>query len=348
MIDGIKFVTYDFDIESLINDEKLDFAPEVAPLSYESVVIGYKAKLKDTLYVKIMIEYLFNGKYSKLTRPKLTVEGSLHKFQHGCNDTDFTLSDVSSTIENLCHLLKIEPTKCYIHTIEFGVNIPLSIAPSQVFDLYLMYAQKMFVSFNDIDANARFNGVRCSLSQFAIKVYDKGREYLRSDNLMRFECKVEKMQFLEKRGVFIKTLQDLNKVETFNKLSKILLELDEDILKINNCDIAKMSPREKNLFKDGKNFKFWSELKKGTNKNTTKVNIKRKMKKFKSINELYKNDNRHGDTLKLLEQKCNDLMQKSVPFFTDFKTPHEKENVPLFTLRIKVNKGTFLLLPIHI
>ena len=348
MIDGIQTTTYHFDVDKLVNDEKLDFAPDLAPLSMGGLVVGYTTKVRGELFVKIKLHYEHKGKYYPYPKPKLVISGSLHKFKDGQNDTDFHFMEVYSTIDALCKLLSLEPSKCEIHTLEFGVNIPLGMRPKDVFDTYLSYCQKGFVSYKDVNQNARFNGVKCSLSQFGIKVYDKGAQYFRKESLMRFECQVLKMQFLEKKNVFIKTLQDLKNKEVHERLSNILTSLHDDILKVNKCDTSKMNDKEKMLFDNGQNLKYWEQIKNGTmNTNTAKVKMKREKQRFKSINEDYKTDDRHGQTGHLIGEKCKVLIKKTVPIFTNFEPTFKNVTVPLFTLCIKVNKGTFNPLPIY-
>jgi hypothetical protein len=352
MIDGIQIVTNHFDVDKLVNDEKLDFAPLIAPLSFGGIVEGYKAKLRGGLFVKIKLQFEHKGKYYPYPKPKLEIKGSLHKFKDGRNDTDFHFIDVCSTIDALCKLLSLEPSRCEVHTLEFGVNIPLSMHPKDVFGTYVSYNQKRtmkgFVSNDDNYHNSEFDGVKCSLSQFGIKIYDKGFQYKRSENIMRFECQVLKMQYLEKKKVFIKTLQDLKNKEVHEQLSNILIALHGDILKVNKCDTSKLSHKDKMLFDNGQNLTYWEQLKEvTTNKNSANMKRKREMKRFKFVNEECKTDNRHEQTGHLIGEKCKDLIKKTVPLFTNYEPIFKNVSVPLFTLCIKVNKGTFNPLPIY-
>jgi hypothetical protein len=348
MIDGIQITTCHFDVDKLVNDKDLDFTPLIAPLSMGGLVVGYTAKLRSELFVKITIYYEHKGKLYKRPKSKLEIKGSLHKFKDGRNDTDFYFMDVCLTIDELCKLLSLEPSKCEVHTLEFGVNIFLSMRPKIVFDSYILYHQKGFISFKDINQNAKFDGVKCSLAQFSIKVYDKGFQFSRSENIMRFECKVSKMQFLEKKNVFIRTLQDLKNKEVHEQLSKILITLHGDILKVNKCDTSSLNDRDKMLFDNGQNLKYWEQIKQGTtNKNSAKVKMKREMRRFESINEDNKTDSRHKQTGHLIGEKCKDLIEKTVPLFTNYETTFKNISVPLFTLCIKVNKGTFNPLPMY-
>jgi hypothetical protein len=361
MIDGIQITTYHFDVDKLVTDEALDFAPLIAPLSMGGLVVGYTTKLRSELFAKIKLQFEHKGKFYPYPNPKLEIKGSLHKFKDGQNDTDFNFIDVCSTIGELCDLLSLEPLKCEVHFLEFGVNIPLSMRPKKVFDNYVSFQQKRFVHNGDTHAKAEFEGVKCSLSHFEIKVYDKGKQYGLKEPLMRFECKVMKMQYLKNKKVLIQTLEDLKNKEIYYGLGKILKSIHESILKVNQCDISAMKTSEGVLFKEGRFFDYWKELGKNINANNTeKVRFKRTKHKFKAINEKYKTDDRHKQTGVLIERKCKELIEKSVPNittsknvieaknvlkFTDSKPMSKKENVPNITLCIKVTLGTFN--PLH-
>jgi hypothetical protein len=102
------------------------------------------------------------------------------------------------------------------------------------------------------------------------------------------------------------------------------------------------------LFDNGQNLTYWEQLKEvTTNKNSANMKRKREMKRFKSINEECKTDNRHEQTGHLIGEKCKDLIKKTVPLFTNYEPIFKNATVPLFTLCIKVNKGTFNPLPIY-
>ncbi len=193
----------------------------------------------------------------------LNIRGSLHKNHFdGKNYQPFKYSDLQCQIRHICKSLFIEPENARISGLEFGVNL---VTPFNV---------KAFLDNNVLDFKGkRFDkylpdkrglelGLFCPLSQYQIKLYDKGAQNKLDYNLMRFEKKCKKMQVLKKHGIV--NLSDLLDKAKVYSLIAILLRAWKDVLiyDIEDTDLLsyKISEENKRFLSDGHNHKNWREI----------------------------------------------------------------------------------------
>lgn len=194
----------------------------------------------------------------------LNIRGSFHKNHYkGENWQPFKFSDLQYQIRHICTSLFIEPESARISSLEFGVNI---VTPFNV---------KAFLDNNVLDFKGkRFDkylpdkrglelGLFCRLSQYQIKLYDKGKQNKLDNNLMRFEKKCKKMQVLKKMGIlYLSDLMDKAKVYS---LKPILLRAWNDVLLFDIEDSEmlsiEISDDDKRVLLDGRNHKYWGKIK---------------------------------------------------------------------------------------
>ncbi len=206
----------------------------------------------------------------------LNIRGSLHKNHfNGKNYQPFNYSDLQYQIRHICKSLFIEPENARISVLEFGVNI---ITPFNV---------KAFLDNNVIDFKGkRFDkylpdkrglelGLFCRLSQYQIKLYDKGKQNGLDFNLMRFEKKCKKMQGLKKYGII--NLSDLLDRAKVYSLKSLLLKAWNDVLIYDIADSVllsiEISDNDKKFLSDGRDEKYWRKIKET---NINRYNYKRK------------------------------------------------------------------------
>ena len=198
------------------------------------------------------------------TKFYLNIRGSFHKNHYkGENWQPFKFSDLQYQIRHICTSLFIEPESARISSLEFGVNI---VTPFNV---------KAFLDNNVLDFKGkRFDkylpdkrglelGLFCRLSQYQIKLYDKGKQNKLDYNLMRFEKKCKKMQVLKKMGIlYLSDLLDKAKVYS---LKPILLRAWNDVLifDIEDSEMLsiEISDDDKRFLLDGRNHKYWGKIK---------------------------------------------------------------------------------------
>jgi len=194
----------------------------------------------------------------------LNIRGSFHKNHfNGKNYQPFSYSDLQYQIRHICESLFIKPESAFISGFEFGVNI---VTPFNV---------KAFLDNNVLDFKGkRFDkylpdkrglelGLFCRLSQYQIKLYDKGAQNKLDYNLMRFEKKCLRMQVLKKLKII--NLSDLLDKAKVYSLKPMLLRTWNDVLvyDIEDSEMLsiEISDDDKRVLSDGCNHKNWGKIK---------------------------------------------------------------------------------------
>lgn len=295
----IDFIKLEFEVnqpELILNDSKLNFSGPVNLQSGEIVPArnGYNKQMADIKGMKL--EYIQN---TKTERKFFELSGSIHKYFHeGMNYKDYTLNELEQSINDISDILNINPTETKIHRIEFGVNITLPHLTQMVLNSIVTCKGKPHEL-------RRYEGKGfMKLFQFAqyhVKVYNKGLQYPNAGNLMRFEVKVNRMDYLLKKGVKIESLADLLNSDILHQLRNLLKHNIENLLftdyRINPKDIK--NKRERFLLTQGMRSEFWEEYKQS---HTNKAYYK-KLKRFREIVLKYAPGNLHSEIQELILQK---------------------------------------------
>ena len=123
----------------------------------------------------------------------LNIRGSFHKNHFkGENYQPFNYSDLQYQIRHICKSLFIEPENARISVLEFGVNIITPFNVKAFLDNnVIVFKGKRFDKYLP-DKRGLELGLFCRLSQYQIKLYDKGKQNSLHFNLMRFEKKCKK------------------------------------------------------------------------------------------------------------------------------------------------------------
>lgn len=292
--------------------------------------------------------------------PYIEVKNSVHTFWHDANHTDFTIKDLSNTLQFFKERLGIDPEKSTLHGFEFGVNVEADRLPPEIFTHYLSHKNEPFKPMlkKHITGNKKATGAICEHSQVEIKVYDKGTQYNLDRYLMRFEIKITKMQILERSEISIIHLSDLLKIDVLKDLESVLISYYDDSMKRENYDpdsLKNLKGSDFDLWKLGQNIDYWNELKskcKGTGNKT----FSRKKKRFLELNKIVKTDDLHAKIRAKIVSKWQHLTDvghlqqkaKSDPEFTTFEnvpnesnpTPKRTKMTPFLQLVLRVNYGS--------
>ncbi|WP_139302406.1 hypothetical protein [Mucilaginibacter polytrichastri] len=148
-----------------------------------------------------------NLEFNIHTKGRIEITGSLHKYwnagEHNYND--FTIDNIRETIQHLEHSFNIEPNTARLSNLEYGVNIMTPFDPNDFLKSLICYK---FQSFNKMNIKGGF-GNDCSLTQYRIKIYNKGLQFNQSRHILRFEKSIKKMEVLSKKHpVFLIDLID--------------------------------------------------------------------------------------------------------------------------------------------
>ena len=258
----------------------------------------------------------------------LTIEGSLHKNHFiGANFSPFTWDDLQKEITHLENCLQLDLSKALIQNLEIGVNIPF---PGPVFPFLqrnlISYKGETFNRYNP-DKNGVCLGFVNMLSQYSVKVYDKGKQFDLPYELMRFELRFLKMQKLKKIK-FLCDLRDRNKVNDFLKL--LLVAWKNVLLYDNTINLKKngLKQEDKEVLKNGGNPKYWERLKES---DIRRFNYERD--RFKKLVALH-GTNEHKkifDLIKLewenLSVNCTNLPSGKTPNLSEFTIMIKGKNV---------------------
>lgn len=289
----------------------------------EKITITYRSKwgsfnliVKDTLNIK-------TGKQSFY----FTIRGSLHKNHYrGSNYIPFTFQDLQEQINHLTKSLCINPIEAQISTLEVGLNVctPFEVTPFLNRNV-ISYKGNSFNRYTP-DRDGVCLGIVCQLSQYAVKIYDKGLQYDLPENLMRFELRYLKMQSLNKMGIkFLSDLQDFTKVYS---LQAILFQAWNDVLIYDvQGNVKKLSLKQHEIDSliEGNNPKFWERLKE-TNAGDRFKNSRTKFKNLVAI---------HGNNWQTI---VNDLLKNEWQnLFKNYPNLPTVKNHLLPDLTIKVN-----------
>ena len=242
MIDGIK--TYDLktDPQKLVENPYLD--------GYWKTTINSDAEpLFD------FAEYF--GLKFQLKHGKVRLQGSIHKYRNAGkhNYDDFRAVDVAEVVRELSERFEIDTATTLLNNVEFGVNVVLPFGVSVVLDNLIVFKGEPFMKV----VEEGMSYYQCKKTQFIIKIYDKGKQYNLPDNVLRFEIKVMRMQYLETKGIKLRYLSDLLNMDIYEPLGNILTEVFEGILfGENTLDEKLLNTKELETFLRGSNPKTWT------------------------------------------------------------------------------------------
>ncbi len=295
-------------------------------------ITTYRAKW-ETFY---LIVREVENRYTNTTNYYLTLKGSLHKnYYAGKNFLPFTWQMLQQQVNHICKTLSIDAKTAQISTLEIGVNIITRFEVTPFLRQNIVsYKGNPFNRYKP-DRNGFCLGIYCTLSQYEVKIYDKGLQNNLPYNLLRFEKRYLKMQVLNKRG--IKYLTDLLSFEKVNTLLPLLLEGWNNVLiydietGLNRSKPDTIKKAEIELMNNGQNAKFWEKLKSEKSNST----YFEKIKTFKTLVAKFGN-NWQKLTKKLIENEWKELTKNRTNLPCGIDVINKKET-DKFTIKIKGN-----------
>jgi len=301
---------------------------------YRAVWETYKLTVSEVFYIG-----------TSKTAYYLTIEGSLHKNHYaGKNYLHFIHDEVKEQINHLCKNLCINPLQVKIWKLEIGVNIVTPFIVMQFLrQTIISYSTNPFNRYPK-DKNGFSLGIFCELTQYVVKIYDKGLQNELSQNLMRIEKRFTDMQKLKKVG--IKYLSDLlDKEKTFQLLPILLKMWDSvliyDIEPIEFKTKGRFKKDEINLLTKGQDHKYWERLLKENknNHNNQRKKFKNLVKKYgnnwqQSVKELIKNE--WENLFKIYTYLPKGKTQFTNPNHVKLLIP-KNENLHIVAIKIKGN-----------
>lgn len=242
MIDFVKIRYKNPDIQKIRDNPRLDWEQLIRERTGE--VKEYTANYNGLTFEIVNNQYL-------------NISGSLHKFWNSSqgggeyNYNDFSFSNLAGVINDLCKSFDLLPENCLLENLEFGVNISSQVPVKDVLRSAINHKGKPFTQ--EYLKNKYFR--ECERQRYIIKIYDKGLQYGRPENILRFENKVIKMFHIQETGV--QCLADLLDPAKLTRLGVILASNFNDIL---FYDYTTPKDRERPLMTQGQTPAFWLNL----------------------------------------------------------------------------------------
>jgi hypothetical protein len=299
MIDFVSMTVANTAPEILLNNPCFNWSQTINPNTAEQVVnrynkIVYRAKFEE---FSLLILTDADTKDSIIR-----ISGSLHKFYKGGNEGDFSYYEICTAVDNLSKILNVTPENLMVHKIECGVNTSPPIKTYSLIDQMLCFRRKEFEV-----RNFRSSGYMKSiqLSNFKLKVYDKGMHCKSFEPICRIELNAEKMQFLHDKGVNLITLSDLKKLSLYSKLKEILLsQLNKVIFTDDRINAGQIdNPEEREFYLMATNSRFWQK----SHSEFNGMRYLRTLERFEALKKEYAPDDLKEDFIKRVSAKWDSL-----------------------------------------
>lgn len=314
MIDFIKFRINNVPSD-ILNHSFLEFAAPTNTNTGEIISNRYGYIKQKCEYQNMVFEYVENieskSKY-------IDISGSLHKFYQGNNYTDFTLVELQKSIIDISQILGIDIKTAKVHRLEFGVNISSDYSSNNILNSIICYRGQPF-ELRAYKGNGYLK--RFSFSQYDVKIYNKALQYGLNANILRFELKVNRMDYLLKKGVQIVCIADLLKTTIHQQLRSLLDSAANNLYfvdyRINLKQISKR--REKLIIIEGSNPGFWNKYR----ESHTPKGYQKKVKRFKELNLIYSPSNLQTEIKELILAKWDHLNSTPIlPSVQNTKVTH--------------------------
>lgn len=264
MMDYIKLSTTDKSIiESFRKDERLQWCSSEDKFNrYDPEVINTKDK-----YQYEGIVFCFYPNELKVSFfPHYYFNGNLH------NANDFKVIDCINVISEFKNAFKVDWEKLRIINIEFGINV---LSPIDVKDLIMFLAYHNQNEFRT-DIQYPFSKKSYLVNKRSqrpndyktIKAYAKGIQFPEfcDINTFRFEIKSDQSKYINKLGIF--NINDLLKVDVYERFSDKLIKEFKDVLLLNDDDDdSNLTVKEKSKFRAYLHPNFWYRIKQDNKRN---------------------------------------------------------------------------------
>jgi len=278
---------------------------EIAPMDNANRPKGYQPRRELQAIYRQNKFIITNDRYIKHS-------GSLHEyFTDGGNFTDFTLPNLFGVIRDLRDKFDINPHNDVIHNIEFGVNVELPFKTKSFLDAVISYRGKEYErrTFSGgghmikfvMESKYHEPGKRPKVS-YEFKLYDKGRQYNLSGNVLRVEAKVRTMNFLHSKKIPLRTSADLLNPTILRSMGCVLIDLFKLLVICPKIAEKGCNEKEIPLLKDGRNPKYWSGLKESNHQE-----YKDTLKRFRRLVLKYDASRMQETVGKLIRDKWNEL-----------------------------------------
>lgn len=308
MIDGIK----------ILNLKTRLTAPVFADFIQATKNVNSAGEIISQFAQRDGLEFLIKNDNIKLN-------GSLHKYYNAGrhNHNDFSYDNICSVLNTLETVYKID-LNSELNNVEYGVNIITTFNPDRFINSLIMHTGEQFKPFN-VSTDKECSGKECEHINYCIKIYNKQKQYILPDNVLRCEIKVIKMRYFEDNGISLKTLSDLKNINIYSKMQALLTATINDCL-IYDIDrsLQGINTKERIILSEGRNFHYWQDLKKECKTNRKKYYST--LKKYTETHNKFSTGKIKENIINLNNQKYSELMHTDGNIFTDILTDNTGAN----------------------
>lgn len=271
MIDYVKILLEDVDIERLLGLPELEFKFEVSITGEYS-----KKKTAEYHFCKIVVYEsgiaLFKGSIHKMWNSLNNIKApnfDKRSEYKGYNGNLFSINNIIEIRKHLKRLFNCNAKQMIFKNIEFGVNTTPLFDPQTFIKGLLFHHGKLF--------EYRFNRCFAQIKhqRYFIKIYNKSNQYGMSKCTLRIELKVVKTEDIKRTG--IKTFDDVDEV-TIGKAQELLFKRFNEVIYY-DYTICKegLTIRELNVLDKYSNPRYWIEDLKPKNRDYNKIQLRKKI-----------------------------------------------------------------------
>lgn len=184
---------------------------------------------------------------------RVQMSGSIHKYWNSGmhNYNDFNVRDITDVLKDLQEKFGIDPKEMRLENIEFGVNVITPYNPNVFLDHLVVFKNH---PFDRMRVYGSGKGKVAELSQYIIKIYNKTLQYGLMNNVLRYEIKVKKMQYL-KQGVIY--FSDLLNTEFMQSVFANLISSFKDLVVTDQINKKDLSIKQREAFIKLNNPRAW-------------------------------------------------------------------------------------------
>ncbi|WP_128547743.1 hypothetical protein [Larkinella soli] len=196
---------------------------------------------------------------------KVYMKGSWAKFHNEGlhNYSRYTVVDFTEDITSLSEVFGFDFFQGLLHSLEAGVNLPLEgllqpyFSPEYLLPRIISYqGRKLFGPMTTIRGKGL--GIQCELSNYRLKIYDKGLQYHLPEKLLRVEYDCHSVKELQPMG--IRTLADLTDPAKLQQLGRKVHRILAESILIEPVDYPALSAAERKLYGSAERPLFWWDL----------------------------------------------------------------------------------------
>lgn len=158
----------------------------------------------EILYYYTNVEHIYVKIFEGVSN-RVNLDGSLHRFYKGNNDTLFSFQEVDAAVVKFCYDFEVRQDQP-LYALELGMNINVKCPPA-IIDAAVLYGTKTATTTKK---NKGHYYKEWEFADYIIKLYQKG------PNILRYEVKIKRMRKLNQLGVNVHTLADLRNIKLFH------------------------------------------------------------------------------------------------------------------------------------